>query len=207
VTGQIAGCGPHADPERRADRVQRQEPGKAHPGHAGDDPVGLAQHVEEPRDGDDLSAVPGEERLGPGHPLWREQHVPAEPGQQSVAALSADNPADAVARHRGHESDRGHHRDVQPARTRVDRGGDHHRFARNRDAEVLHQQQGADRLVSVPVQVRRDGPEQARQGRGRHPAALGPGEGISLAQALVVRSPGMAQSSGRVFYILVVILH
>jgi hypothetical protein len=165
VAAQVADGGPHRDPEGRADRVQKQEPAEAHPGHAGDDPVGLAQHVHEPGDRHDLAAVPGEELLRPGHPVRWQQHVAAEPGQQPVAAVAADGPADAVAGHGGHERDRGHHRDVQPPRARVDRGGDHHRLARHRDAEVLHQQQHAHRDVPVPIQVRRDGREQAGQPR------------------------------------------
>jgi hypothetical protein len=165
VAGQVADAGPHADPEGRADRVQDQEPGEAHPGHAGDDPVGLAEPVDEAGERDDLAAVPGEELLGPGHPARRKEHVPAEPGQQPVAAVAPDDPADAVARHRGPERDRGHHRDVQPPGARVDRGGDHHRLARHRHAEVLQQQHHAHREVPVVVQVRRNGREQAGQPR------------------------------------------
>jgi hypothetical protein len=212
MAGQITDGGPHADPEGRADRVQDQEPDEAHPGHAGDDAVGLAQYVDEPGDRDDLAAVPGEEPLRPGHPVRWQQHVPAEPGQQPVAAVAADDPANAVARHRGRERDHGHHRDVQPARARVERSSDHHRLARHRDAEVLQQQQKADRAVPVPVQIGRDGFEQARQYRGRHPTApalirRASGEGISLAQASPVRSRGMAQSFEQSFYVQVEILH
>jgi hypothetical protein len=161
VAGQVADRGPHPGPEGRADRVQGQEPAEPHAGHAGDDPVGLPQHIEEPGGRHDLAAVPDEELLGLGHPVRREQHVPAEPGQHPVAAVMADGPADAVPRHRGHERHRGHCHDVQPACTRVDGGGDQHRLARHREAEVFYQQQGADRGIPVPVQVGRDGREQA----------------------------------------------
>jgi hypothetical protein len=75
--------------------------------------------------------------------------------------VAADEPADAVTGHRGHDRDHGHDREVQAARTRVDRGGDQHRFTGDRDAEVFQQQQAAHRGVSVSAQVRRDGREQA----------------------------------------------
>jgi hypothetical protein len=81
VAGQVTGGDPDASPEGRTDRIEGQEPGKAHPGHAGDDPVGLAQNVKEPGEWDDQAAVPGEKLLCPGHAARREQHVPAEPGQ------------------------------------------------------------------------------------------------------------------------------
>jgi hypothetical protein len=42
VAGQVADCGPDPDPEGRANRVQDQKPREAHPGHPGDEPVGLA---------------------------------------------------------------------------------------------------------------------------------------------------------------------
>ncbi|HXP55596.1 MAG TPA: hypothetical protein VN847_11615, partial [Streptosporangiaceae bacterium] len=93
VAGQVAGRGPRPGPQGRADRVQGQEPGEGHPGQAGDDPVDLAQPVDEAGERDDLAAVPGEELLRPGHPVRREQHVPAEPGQQPPPAALADEPA------------------------------------------------------------------------------------------------------------------
>jgi hypothetical protein len=165
VTGQVTDAGPHADPEGRADRVQGQEPGKGHPGHAGDEPVGLAQPANEAGDRDDLASVPGEELLGPGNPVRREQHVPAEAGQQLAAAVAADEPADAVPRQRGREGDHGDGYDVQPTRPRVDRGGDQHRLAGNRDAEALQKQQATNCGVPVPVQVGRDRGEHAGQHR------------------------------------------
>jgi hypothetical protein len=208
VTGQVTDAGPHADPEGRADRVQGQEPGKGHPGHAGDEPVGLAQPANEAGDRDDLASVPGEELLGPGNPVRREQHVPPEAGQQLAAAVAADEPADAVPRQRGRERDHGDGYDVQPARPRVDRGGDQHRLPRYRDAEVLQEQQQANRGVPVPVQVRRNRREQARQRGSRQAASalVSPmlGDGIALGEALPVRSLGMAVSSEWNFYTLVV---
>jgi hypothetical protein len=131
-----------------------------------------------------------------------QQDISAKPGQQPAATVTADEPADVVTRHRGHERDHGHHRDVQPARARVDRSSDHHCLARDRHAEVLQEEQRTHRDVPVLVQVGRDGGEQAGQRRTRHPGALAPvrralGEGMSLAGALPVRGFGMAQSLDR----------
>jgi hypothetical protein len=207
VTGQVAGRGPRPGPEGRAERVQGQEPGEAHPGQAGDDPVDLAQPVDEAGERDDLAAVPGEELLRPGHPVRREQHVPAEPGQQPSPAALADEPADAVAHHGGHERDDPDRHDVEPAGAGVDGGGDQHGFARHRQTEVLQQQQPAHRGVPVPVQVRRDRREQAGQGGRRHPTARQPGEEMNRAGALPAGRWGMAQSSGWSFYICVELLH
>jgi hypothetical protein len=208
VAGQVADRGPRTDPEGRADRVQDQKPAKTHPGHTGDDPVGLAQPAHEASDRDDLAAVPGEELLSPRHPMRRKQHVPPETGQQPAATMAANGPADAVARHRDHERDHGDGHDVQPTRSRVDRGGDQHRLPRYRDAEVLQEQQQANRGVPVPVQVRRNRREQARQRGSRQAASalVSPmlGDGIALGEALPVRSLGMAVSSEWNFYTLVV---
>jgi hypothetical protein len=198
--GQVADRRPDPDPERGADRVQGQEPAKAHPGQAGQDAVGLAQAVDEAGHRDDLAAVPVEELLHPGHPVRRQQHEPAEPGQQPPPAVAADEPADAVTQHRGRERDHRHQHDVQPARAREDRGGDQHRLARDRDPEVLQQEQASHGRVPVLAQIRGDGGQQAGQRRGRHPAAREPGEGMSLAGALPFRRCGMAQSSERAFY-------
>jgi hypothetical protein len=173
VASEVAGRGPRPDPEGRADRVQGQEPGEAHPGQAGDDPVGLTQPVDEAGQRDDLAAVPGEELLRPGHPVRREQHVPAEPGQQPAPAASADEPADAVARHGGRERDHRDRHDVEPAGAGVDRGGDQHGLARDRETEALQQEQAAHGRVPVPVQVRSHGREQARQ-RGHFGAVIPP---------------------------------
>lgn len=130
-----------------------------------------------------------------------QQDIPAKPGQQPAATMTADEPADVVARHRGHECDYGYHRDVQPARACVDRSSDHHCLARDRHAEVLQQEQRAHRDVPVLVQIRRDGGEQAGQRRTCHPGARAPisalGVGMSLAGGLPVRSFGMAQSLNR----------
>jgi hypothetical protein len=41
VAGQIADGGPDPHPEGRTHRVQDQKPREAHPGHPGDQPVGL----------------------------------------------------------------------------------------------------------------------------------------------------------------------
>jgi hypothetical protein len=165
VTGQVADDDPQADPEGRADRVQGQEPAKAHPGHAGDEPVSLTQPVHEAGDRDDLASVPGEELLGSCHPVRREQHVPPEPGQQRAATVAADQPADAVARHRGRERDHGDDHDVEPARPRVDRGGDQHRLPRYWDTEAFQQQQATNRGVPVLGQVRSNRPQHAGQHR------------------------------------------
>jgi hypothetical protein len=165
MAGQIADGGPQADPEGRADRVQGQEPGKTHPGHAGDEPVSLTQPVHEAGDRDDLASVPGEKPLGSRHPVRREQHVPPEPGQQRAATAAADQPADAVARHRGRERDHGDDHDVEPARSRVDGSGDQDRLARHRDTEAFQQQQATDRGVPVLGQVRSDRPEHAGKHR------------------------------------------
>jgi hypothetical protein len=209
VASQVAGRGPRPDPERRADRVKGQEPGEAHPGQASDDPVGLTQQVDEAGERDDHAAVPGEELLRPGHPVRREQHVPAEPVQQPAPAAPADEPADAVAHHGGHERDHRDRDDVEPAGAGVDRGGDQHGFARDRETEALQQKQPAHRGVPVLVQVRPDRREQAGQcyrGR-RHPTAGKPGEGMNRGRALTAGRRDMAQSSGRGFYSLVELLH
>jgi hypothetical protein len=81
VAGQIADSGPHSDPKGRANRVQDQKPRESHPGHPGDEPVGLAQQAYEPGERDNLAAVSGEERLCSGHPMWGQQDIPAKPGQ------------------------------------------------------------------------------------------------------------------------------
>ena len=175
VAGQIADCGPDPHPEGRTHRVQDQKPREAHPGHPGNEPIGLAQHADKPGERDNLAAVSSEERFCPGHPMRGQQDIPAKPGQQPAATVTADEPADVVARHRGHECDHGHHRDVQPARARVDRSSDHHCLARDRHAEVLQQKQRAHRDVPVLVQVRRDGGEQAGQRRTRHRHGTVPG--------------------------------
>ncbi len=132
VAGQIADCGPDPDPEGRANRVQDQKPREAHPGHPGNEPISLAQHADEPGERDNLAAVSGEELFCSGDPMRGQQDVPAKPGQEPAPAVTADEPADVVARHRGHERDHGHHRDVQSAHARVDRSSDHHCFARDR---------------------------------------------------------------------------
>ena len=204
--GQVADGRPGADPERGADRVQGQEAAKAHPGQAGQDAVGLAQAVDEAGHQDDLAAVPVEELLYPGHPMRRQQHEPAEPGQQPPPAVAADEPPDAVAQYRGRERDHRHQHDVQPARAREDRRGDQHRLARDRDPEVLQQEQAGHGRVPVPAQVRGDRGQQAGQGWGRHPAVRRRGEAMSWAEALPVRSCGMAQSSGGMFYSFVELL-
>jgi hypothetical protein len=205
VASQVADRGPRPDPEGGADRVQGQEPGEAHPGQAGDDPVGLTQHVDEAGQRDDLAAVPGEELLRPGHPVRREQHVPAEPGQQPAPAAPADEPAEAVARHGGHERDHRDRHDVEPPGAGVDRGGDQHGLARDRETKALQQEQATHGRVPVPVQVRSHGREQT--GQCGHPTAWEPGEGMNRGRALTAGRRDMAQSSGRSIYSLVELLH
>jgi hypothetical protein len=68
-----------------------------HAGRAGDDAVGLAQTLDEPRDDDDLAAVAFEESGGLVQPFGRKEDVAAVAFDQAAAAEVAEGEADVVA--------------------------------------------------------------------------------------------------------------
>ncbi|WP_201258310.1 hypothetical protein [Mycobacterium ostraviense] len=65
-------------------------------GRPGNDPVGLAQPVDEPCTGHHDGAASGEETLGRGHPLLGEQQVATQAAQQPPPAAPADDVAGVV---------------------------------------------------------------------------------------------------------------
>ena len=86
AAGEVANAGPHRDPQCRADRVADQEFRPAHARGAGDNAVGLAQALNEPRDDDDLAAMAVEETGGLLKAFGR---------KEDVAAIALDQPASA----------------------------------------------------------------------------------------------------------------
>ena len=77
-----------------------------HADDAGQQPVDLAQAVDEPGDGDDLAAVVVEEGLGAVEPLRGQEDVAAEPFGQRATAEMADSEAEVVADDGGEASRR-----------------------------------------------------------------------------------------------------
>jgi hypothetical protein len=65
IAGRIADGHPGPHPQRGTDGVEEQETPPVHTADAGDDSVRLAQALDEPRNHDDLAAVPVEKNLSP----------------------------------------------------------------------------------------------------------------------------------------------
>ena len=144
VAGEVAEADPGPHPQSGAEGVEGEETQPVHAGDAGDDPVRLAQALDEARERDDYGAAPVEELLGLVESLFGQEHVLAPPQGQGAATEVPDGKADIVAdngRDEGHDAD-GH--DVEPARARVDGPGDQYRLAGHGNAEVLHHDQEAD---------------------------------------------------------------
>jgi hypothetical protein len=141
VSGEVADGDPGPYPQRRADGVEKREPQPVHAGDAGDDPVRLAQALDEARERDHDGAAAVEEGLSLVQPLFGQEHVLAPSQGQRASPEMPDGEADVVAdngRDEPHHAD-GH--DVEPARARVDRPGDQDCLAGRRDTEILQQDQ------------------------------------------------------------------
>jgi hypothetical protein len=65
VAGYVAEGHPGPHPQGGADSVEEDETSPVHAADAGDDSVRLAQALDEPRNHDDLAAVPVEKNLSP----------------------------------------------------------------------------------------------------------------------------------------------
>ena len=152
VAGEVADGDPGPHPQRRADGVENKEAQPVHAGDAGDDPVRLAQTLDEARERNDDSAAAVEEVLGLVQPLLGQEHIFTEPQGQRATAEVPDGEADVVAGHRGDEGHDAEGDDVDPARAREDRPGDQDRLAGHRDTEVLQRDQQADRPEAVMLQ-------------------------------------------------------
>ena len=134
-----------------------------HAGDPGEQPVDLAQPVDEAGDGDDLAAMGVEELLGPVQPLRRQEYVSPESLRQRAAAEVADDEADVVADDGGEHRDQEDHRDVHLAGAGEDRRGDQHDLAGHRNTEVLEEQHPADSQVAVVLEQRLHVPENTGQ--------------------------------------------
>ncbi len=66
---------------------------------AGDDPVGLAETLDEPGDDDDPAAVPIKEARGPVDTLGGEEDIPAVALEQRSAAEVPDREPDVIPEH------------------------------------------------------------------------------------------------------------
>ena len=159
---EVADRDPDCDPQRRPERVERHELRPVHAGDPGDDPVGLAQPLDEPGDHDHLAAVAVEEVGGLVEPLGRQEDVFPEPLRERAAAEVPDREPDVVAEDRGQEPDQADEPDVEPSGPGVHGRDDQHRLAGHRDAEVLEEDQ-PEREVAEAVQRRLQAVEDARQ--------------------------------------------
>jgi hypothetical protein len=133
------------------------------PAIPGQQPVDLAQPVDEAGDGDDLAAMGVEVLLGPFQPFRRQEDVSAESLRQWAAAEVADDEADVVADDGGQHTDEEDHRNVHLACACEDRSGDQHDLARHRNTEILEEQHPADSQVPVVLQQRLHVPEDTGQ--------------------------------------------
>jgi len=167
VAGQVAEAHPGPHPQSGAECVEDQETPPVHAADAGDDSVGLAQALNEPRDHNNPRAVVIEEVFGFGQPFLGEEYVPAPSQGQRTAAEMPDGEADVVpddGRDEAYETDQ---YDVEPARACEDRGGDENGLAGDGYAEVFERDQEQDRPVAVVLEVGCHDIEKARQIRWR----------------------------------------
>jgi len=107
-----------------------------------------------------------EEGLGLVQPLLGEADVAAPTQHQRAAAEMPDGEADVVADdggYEGYETDRHY---IEPARARVDRGGDEHGLAGHGNPEVLQHDQEQDGPVAEVIQRPSQRVEEAGQRRG-----------------------------------------
>src|SRR5882724_6090464 len=111
--GQVAQRHPQSDPQCRAQRIEREKTAPRHAGDTGDDAIRLTQPLDEPGDGDDFAAVPGEEPLGGVQPSRGEEHVPTQPQRQPPATEMADGETDVVPDDSREKADHGDQNDVQ----------------------------------------------------------------------------------------------
>src|SRR5271155_266015 len=167
VAGHIADGHPGSDPQSGTDDVEEDETAPVHAADAGDDPVRLAQALDEPCNHDDLAAVPVEKDLSLVQSLLGQEDVSAPSQGQRTAAEMPDGEADVVPDDGRDEAHDRHRHDVEPACARKDRGGDEYGLAGHRDPEVLDQDQEQDGPVSVVVELAAHHIEETRQLRWR----------------------------------------
>jgi hypothetical protein len=145
VSGEVAEADPGPHPQGGADGVEDEETQPVHAGDTGDDPVRLAQALNEARERDDYGAAPVEEVLGLVQSLFGQEHVLAPPQGQGAATEVPDGEAYVVADNGRDEGCDADAHDVEPARTCVDGTGDQYRLAGYGNAEVLQHDQQGDR--------------------------------------------------------------
>src|SRR3984957_10524095 len=190
IAGQVAEAHPGPDPQSRAECVEAQETPPVHAGDAGDDSVRLAQALDEPRDHDDLAAVPLEEALGLGQPLLGQPHVAPPSQRQRTAAEMPDGEPDVVPDDGRGEADDPDGYDVELLMAGVDGGRDQDGVAGDGYAEVLKGNQGQDR--PVPVVIERPGQGIEKAWHRRWPGEVRHGQ---LSAAVSASATGPAVSS------------
>ncbi len=120
-------------------------------GYAGDDAVGLAQALDEARDGHDLAAVPLKEPLHVVEALADQEDVPPRAQDEPASPEMPDrkpmlSPVTAAANAITATSNT-----FSRPRPGIHGGGDQDRFARHRHPEVLQQDQARHRDVAIVV--------------------------------------------------------
>ena len=152
VSSDVTEADPGPYPQRGADGIEDEKTQPVHAGDAGDDPVRLAQALDEARERDDDSAAAVEEALGLVESLFGQEHVLAPPQGQGAATEVSDGEAYVVADNGRDKADDTDGQDVEPARACVDGTGDQYRLAGYGNAEVLQHDQQADRPDTVMLQ-------------------------------------------------------